>query len=259
MQVVRSFYRFSPLTDNSERCLRLQAACQKLGVLGTILLAEEGINASLSGLPDALDALLELLAADVEIGPISYRETGASRANPPFSNLKVRVKSAVLKFQTPVRQQGATHVAPEDWNDLIGRPDVQVVDVRNNYESKIGTFADARVADIDEFGDFPEYARAHLDPARTPNLALYCTGGIRCEKAGSWLYDQGFASLYQLTGGILGYLERVPAEESRWRGDCFVFDRRVAVTDALKPAAYELCSDCQMPVAAEEAHSCQST
>lgn len=249
MQQVRSFYKFTPLARNTQRRRAVQDVCARLGLCGTVILAAEGINGSLCGTATDLDRLHEWLAADAEIGSLSCRKTAVQPGNPPpFKRLRVYIKAQILRFAALVDAPGAQHVAPSDWNALIAKPEVTLVDVRNTYESCIGTFAGAMTADTEAFCDFTGYAKQHLQAQRHRQIALYCTGGIRCEKAGAWLKGQGFTRLYQLTGGILHYLESVPAQASQWQGDCFVFDQRVALGSNLQPAEYSLCRQCQMPI-----------
>lgn len=259
MQQVRSFYKFTPLARNTRRRRSLQHACARFNLRGTVILAAEGINGSLCGTATDLDGLFEWLAADTEVGSLSCRKTAVQPNNPPpFKHLRVYIKAQILQFTVPVDAPSAQHVAPSDWNALIAKPEVTLVDVRNKYESCIGTFADAMTADTEAFCDFTDYAKQHLHPQRHRQIALYCTGGIRCEKAGAWLKGQGFAQLYQLTGGILHYLASVSAQANQWQGDCFVFDQRVAVDSDLQPAEYSLCRQCQMPFKpdAAAAHQC---
>lgn len=262
MYAVRSFYRFTPLTDNEARKARLLSACRQLDLLGTVLLAQEGINGALFGTESALDKIFNLLAADVESGQMDYRQTSVKSDLLPFRHLRVSIKPTILggfTFTSNVSAGAPEQIPPEDWDNLTLRPDVLVVDVRNSYETRIGAFAGALLADTDNFCGFPEYARRDLDPRATPHLAICCTGGIRCEKAGRWLKERGFPSVCQLQGGILNYLQRQPEATSRWQGDCFVFDQRIAVNRALEPVAYEICSHCQVPVHANQHHECSQT
>lgn len=262
MQSVRSFYSFTPLTANQERCQRLLLACQQLRLLGTIRLAAEGINGSLCGTPSALDSIFSLLGADDELGVLSYRTTAVNPALAPFCKLTVQLSSTILNRPTHPELVAVKPVEPANWDELIGRPDVQLVDLRNCYESRIGAFSGAHLAAIDQFCDFPDYARQHLNPSSGDQVAVYCTGGIRCEKAGSWLKEQGFSQCYQLSGGILNYLASAGESEDKstslWQGDCFVFDRRMAVKSDLTPVDYGFCRHCQMPLKTSERgiHTC---
>lgn len=245
---VRTFYHFGSLTHNAQRADCLGECCDAGGLLGTILLADEGINCALAGSPPALDRLFAVLAADPEIGPLSYRHSLADNSAPPFVKLKIRQHSSILTFPEATADTSPEYVEPEDWDALLGRDDVQLVDTRNGYETCIGTFDGAHTLPIENFKELPGAVHSAdvLDP-QAP-VALYCTGGIRCEKVSAWLRGQGFNEVYQLSGGILNYLDRVSATQSSWQGDCFVFDQRIAVGHDLAPAPYGLCELCQRPV-----------
>lgn len=205
-------------------------------MLGTILLAEEGINGSLCGTASALKSFFDQLGRDADIGQLSYRTTYAHSGETPFNKLKVRIKERLLPFP---HQADATpvHVEPEDWHQLIDQPNMQLIDVRNRYETDLGAFRGARIANIDDFSALPDYVQAQVSLDVNAPVAMYCTGGIRCEKVSGWLRSQGFSCLYQLAGGILNYLQKIPVEQSRWQGDCFVFDRRTAVNATLQTAS----------------------
>ena len=256
MQSVRSFYSFTPLTANEERRQHLSLACKQFGLLGTIRLATEGINGSLCGTPTALNNLFSLLATDAALGALSYRTTAVTPGLVPFRKLTVKVCSAILNRPAQLEFTSVEQVEPANWNELINRSGVQLVDLRNHYESRIGAFTGAHLAQIDQFCDFPDYARQYLDPAQGNQIAAYCTGGIRCEQAGSWFKEQGFSQCYQLSGGILNYLASVgesdDEEASLWQGDCFVFDQRMAVKADLTPVDYGFCRHCQLPLKGSE-------
>ena len=214
---------------------RLEDLASHLGLKGTILLAEEGINAGLCGPEKALDAFIEALTEDERFADIPVRHSAAAPGNPVFDRLKVRIKPEIVSFGRPQAdplKAAGRRVAPADWNALLARPEVQVIDVRNAYETAIGGFPGALDPDTERFRDFPAFVEQALDPQAHPEVALYCTGGIRCEKASAYLLGLGFEAVHQLDGGILNYLASVPPEESRWRGDCFVFDQRVALAPA---------------------------
>lgn len=228
------------------------------GVMGTLILAHEGINGTVAGPEAGTLALIEFLKGDPMFhGLLADLEPRLSRApEQPFNRTKVRLKREIVTMGVedidPTRVVG-TYVEPEEWNALIDRDDVLLIDTRNGYEYGIGTFesADERSA-VDPgtgtFREFPAYVDAELDPQRHKKVAMFCTGGIRCEKATAYLKQRGFGEVYHLRGGILKYLERIPAEASRWRGECFVFDDRVAVGNGLKPGSFVLCYGCRMPV-----------
>ncbi len=230
--IVAAFYRFVSLENLEVLRSRLEGLASDLGLKGTILLAEEGINGGLCGAPKALDAFIAALCKDVRFAGLPVRRSTAAPGNSVFDRLKVRIKPEIVSFGRPegdpLKSTGQ-RVAPADWNALLDRPEVQVVDVRNAYETVIGGFPGALDPNTERFRDFPAFVEETLDPEAHPEVALYCTGGIRCEKASAYLLGRGFESVHQLDGGILNYLASVPAEESRWRGDCFVFDQRVAV------------------------------
>ncbi len=247
--IVATFYKFVPLEDCQEHRQTLLSICQQHQILGTILLAPEGINGTISGSRSSIDAIGDYLQADPCFHNLEYKESIAQKE--PFDRLKVKIKREIVTFGIPTidpLHRVGTYVKPEDWNQLIANPDVVVVDTRNHYEVEIGTFQGAIDPHTDSFTEFPEYVATHLDPGQHKQVALFCTGGIRCEKATSYLLSQGFEQVYHLQGGILKYLERVPTSESMWEGECFVFDDRVAVTHGLEPGTHQLCWGCGNPI-----------
>jgi UPF0176 protein len=236
---VAAFYQFAALPDFRELREPLRAICAELKLKGSALLAEEGINGTLAGAPDAIDDIIRQLR---EAAPFGGRfdnlELKFSHASAmPFERLKIRLKKEIVTLGDtaidPARKAGI-YVAPADWNRLIAAPDTLVIDTRNAFEIAMGTFEGAVDPGIDSFGQFKDFVGRHLDPARHRKVAMFCTGGIRCEKASAYLLARGFAEVYHLKGGILGYLEGVPEAESRWRGECFVFDGRVALRHGLR-------------------------
>jgi UPF0176 protein len=241
---VAAFYQFAPLADF--RALRepLRAFCSGLSLKGSILLASEGINGTVAGRDDGIDALVEeLRQGRLFGGRLDRLELKFSRAKTmPFGRMKVRLKKEIVTLgdanADPARQVGI-YVEPRDWNALIASPDTLVIDTRNAFEVAMGTFESALDPGIATFGQFREFAAEQLDPAKHKRIAMFCTGGIRCEKASSLLLARGFAEVYHLKGGILKYLEQVPHVESRWRGECFVFDERVALGHGLHERAEE--------------------
>ena len=245
---VAAFYQFAALPDL--RCLRepLRAICTRLGLKGSVLLAQEGINGTLAGSPEAIAALVEDLQRGALFGGrLDNLELKFSHAAVmPFARLKIRLKKEIVTLgdtaADPTRQVGI-YVDPADWNALIAEPDTLVIDTRNAFEVAIGTFEGALDPGIRSFGQFKEFAARHLDPVKHQRIAMFCTGGIRCEKASAYLLSRGFAEIYHLKGGILKYLEGVPETESRWRGECFVFDDRVALGHGLRERAVEHVSD----------------
>lgn len=242
---VAAFYQFTPLPDAPARRLALKEALTPLGLCGTLLVAPEGINGTLAGSVEAIDALLTLLHAEVGLPRAAVKFSHAPEK--PFPRLKVRLKREILTFGQPQADpsvQTGTPVAPQDWNALLADPAVLLLDTRNAYETRLGSFAGATDPGLSQFTDFVDYARQTLNPARHTKIAMFCTGGIRCEKASSFLLSEGFAEVYQLEGGILKYLEDVPAAESRWQGDCYVFDHRMAVGPGLSTGEYAMCFAC---------------
>jgi UPF0176 protein len=245
---VAAFYQFAALPDFRELREPLRAICADLKLKGSVLLAQEGINGTLVGAADAIDALIEeLRRGDLFGGRLDNLELKFSHAQAmPFQRLKIRLKKEIVTLGDasvdPTRQVGI-YVDPADWNDLIAAQDTLVIDTRNAFEVAMGTFAGAIDPGIKSFGQFKDFAARHLDPAKHRKVAMFCTGGIRCEKASAYLLSRGFAEVYHLKGGILKYLEHVSVAESRWRGECFVFDDRVALSHGLRERRMEHHSD----------------
>jgi UPF0176 protein len=247
---VATFYKFVALPNYRELQPRFYAQCQQQGIKGTILLAAEGINGTLAGTAAAVEAILSHLQADPRLQDLEVKRSTASEM--PFARLKVKLKREIVAFGVPEAnptQQVGTYVEPQDWNDLISDPEVVVIDTRNDYEVAIGTFQRATNPQTQSFRQFPEYVQQELDPKTHRKVAMFCTGGIRCEKASAYLLAQGFEEVYHLKGGILKYLEEVPADASLWQGECFVFDERVAVQHGVQPGHYESCRGCGRPIA----------
>ncbi len=222
------------------------------GVKGTLLLAEEGINGTVSGSREAIDGFLAILKSDPRLVDIDHKESTCDEN--PFYRSKVKLKKEIVTIGIagvdPSRQAGI-YVDPLDWNALIADPDVVLVDTRNDYEVALGTFDGAVDPKTRSFGEFPDFVRGNLDPSRHQKIAMFCTGGIRCEKASAHMRSQGFREVYHLKGGILKYLEDVPKADSKWRGECFVFDHRIAVGQGLVPTRLEMCHGCRMPLGAD--------
>ena len=239
---VAAFYQFASLPDFRGLREPLRALCGELKLKGSVLLAAEGINGTLAGHTEAVDRFVNALRhSDLFGGRLDRLELKYSSASEmPFGRLKIRLKKEIVTFgdrsADPTRQVGI-YVEPKDWNDLIAAPDTVVIDTRNAFEVAIGTFDGAVDPEIASFGQFKQFAARHLDPAKDRKIAMFCTGGIRCEKASSYLLAQGFTEVYHLKGGILNYLEQVAEAESRWRGECFVFDERVALGHGLRERA----------------------
>jgi UPF0176 protein len=236
---VAAFYQFAALPDFRELREPLRAICAALGLRGSVLLAREGINGTLAGPPDGVAALVEQLRHGALFnGRLNNLELKFSHATAmPFARLKVRLKKEIVTLgdaaADPTRQVG-TYVAPAEWNALIDAPDTLVIDTRNAFEVAIGSFEGALDPKLASFGQFKDFAARHLDLGKHRKIAMFCTGGIRCEKASAHLLARGFERVYHLKGGILRYLESVPQHESRWRGECFVFDERVALDHGLR-------------------------
>ncbi|MFN3913273.1 rhodanese-related sulfurtransferase [Hyphomonas sp.] len=253
---IAAFYKFFRFPDFAERRQALAQRFCALGVKGSVLLAAEGVNGTLAGSPDAIDDVLAELRAlpGAEGLEAKFAEADAM----PFLRLKVRLKREIVTMGVPGTDPNAlvgTYVKPEDWNTLITDPDTVLIDTRNDYEVAIGTFEGAIDPQTDSFRDFPAWFRAfraRLDAeGRKPKIAMFCTGGIRCEKATSFVKAEGIDDVFHLEGGILKYLEAVPEAETLWRGECYVFDERVSVRHDLTPGEHVLCHACGRPVSPE--------
>jgi len=236
---VAAFYQFAALPDFRELREPLRAICARLGLKGSLLLAQEGINGTIAGTPDSIDALV----GELQHGPLfgdrldNLELKFSLSATMPFGRMKVRLKKEIVTLGDPqvdpTRQVG-TYVDATEWNALISAPGTLVIDTRNAFEVAMGTFEGAVDPGIRSFGQFKDFAAQHLDRAKHQRIAMFCTGGIRCEKASAYLLSHGFAEVYHLKGGILRYLEGVPEHQSRWHGECFVFDERVALGHGLR-------------------------
>lgn len=250
---VATFYKFVLLPDCTELQPQLLEFCQTQQLCGTILLALEGINGTISGTDQAVESLLAYLRADPRLADLSAKYSGADQM--PFERLKVKLKPEIVTLGRPIDpNQVGQYVEPADWNALIADPEVLLIDARNQYEVAIGSFEGAENPGTDAFREFPDYVQ-QLDPARHQKIAMFCTGGIRCEKASAYLRSQGFEQVYHLKGGILRYLEQIPAAESRWRGECFLFDQRVAMQQGLKPGTHQSCLSCGHPISEADQQS----
>lgn len=251
--VVAALYKFVTLPDYvSLRAPLLQAMLDQ-GIKGTLLLAEEGINGTVSGSRQAIDALFAWFATDARLADVDHKESSCDEQ--PFYRTKVKLKKEIVTLGVPgvnPNLQVGTYVEPRNWNALIDDPEVLLIDTRNDYEVAIGTFSGAIDPKTRSFSEFPEYIKAHFDPQKHRKVAMFCTGGIRCEKASSYMLGQGFAEVFHLKGGILKYLEEVPQAQSRWQGDCFVFDNRVTVRHDLSEGDYDQCHACRTPVSASD-------
>jgi UPF0176 protein len=247
--VVCALYKFATLEDFQTLREPLRQLMETHAIRGTLLLAREGINGTVASSREAIDRLKDWLAEDTRFDGIDYKESFAGRL--PFKRTKVKLKREIVTMGVegidPRRGVG-TYVKPDQWNALISDPEVLLIDTRNQYEVEIGTFRDAINPATATFREFPAYVKEHLDPAKHKKVAMFCTGGIRCEKSTAYLKEQGFDEVYHLQGGILKYLEEVPEEESLWQGECFVFDDRVTVNGRLEQGDYDQCHACRMPI-----------
>jgi len=257
--LVAALYKFVPLPDYRELREPLYDFCEKHDICGTLLLAEEGINGTIAGPESGVRAVLQHLYDDPRFADLEHKESWADKQ--PFYRLKVKLKREIVTMGVPYIQpqtMAGTYVPPEKWNSLIADPDVVVIDVRNDYEVAIGSFERAVNPHTRSFTEFPEWVDEQaregglLDPQKKPRVAMFCTGGIRCEKSTAYMRARGYDEVYHLEGGILKYLETVPEAESRWDGQCFVFDERVSVGHGLAPGDYELCRACRLPLSAED-------
>jgi UPF0176 protein len=255
--LVAAFYKFVVLDDAVSLQGLLRDRAKATGIRGTILLAAEGINGTICGTADAIAAFFSQLRQDDRFADLAVKESWSAQMN--FAKLKVKIKREIVTFgqpeANPARQVG-TYVKPEDWNALIQDPDVLVIDTRNDFEVAVGSFQRAINPQTEAFGEFPDYV-AQLDPQQHKKVAMFCTGGIRCEKASAYMLNQGFEQVYHLEGGILKYLETVPPEASLWDGECYVFDQRVTVTHGVQPGTYANCAGCGYPVSPEAQQSPQ--
>lgn len=251
---VAAFYRFTPIADPAALRLRLrQAFAPLISLCGTLLIAPEGVNGTLAGQGNAINDMLDILAQETGLPRSDVKFSTAPEK--PFNKLKLRLKREIITFNQPQADPArlaGTYVPPEEWNRLIVDPEVTLLDTRNHYETALGIFTGAQDPKIEHFTDFAHYVRTQLDPAKHKKIAMYCTGGIRCEKASAFMRAEGFAEVYHLQGGILKYLEEIPASESRWQGDCYVFDKRVAVGHGLTTGRYDMCFCCGYPLSAED-------
>ena len=247
-----TFYRFTNVADVQTCQAELLQLGQVEDLRGTILVANEGVNGTLVGSLSGLERMREKLI--LLFGDMPFKWSDIAPENDGFFRFKVKLKEEIVTFGVPTIdvEQTGTHVDVERWNQLLADPNVVVVDTRNQYEIDIGTFPGSISPETTNFREFPDWVAENLDPKSNQQVAMFCTGGIRCEKASSYLKQQGFDEVYQLDGGILKYLENVAAEENRWDGECFVFDQRVSVTAALEQGNFSQCFACRHPVSQED-------
>ena len=251
--VVTALYKFVRLENFEQLQKPLLKTMEDNEVRGTLLLALEGINGTIAGSEAGVNTVLNWLKSDERLSQLSFKNSYTQ--TPPFKRSKVKLKKEIVTMGVegidPLQVVG-TYVKPKDWNALISDPEVLVVDTRNDYEIEIGTFENALDPNTKTFREFPQYVAENLDPQKHKKVAMYCTGGIRCEKSTAYMKEQGFEEVYHLEGGILKYLEEVPQEETMWQGECFVFDDRVAVDHQLNKGQYDQCHACRMPITEED-------
>jgi len=258
--IVAALYKFTAIADKNALQADLKTRCKSLDIFGSLLLADEGINGTICApTQKAMDDIINYILSQVD--GIDGMELKYSTANlRPFRRMKVRLKAEIVRLKQdhvdPTTQKG-TYLTPREWHQmLLDNPDMPVIDTRNDYETAIGTFKNALDPNTKEFHEFPDFVQKHLNPAHDKKVAMFCTGGIRCEKASSYMLAEGFDEVYHLKGGILKYLEEIPEEESLWDGECYVFDHRVSLGHGLKQGTYDYCFGCGFPVnAKDKAHA----
>tara|TARA_Y100000996_G_C22527573_1_gene645098 strand:+ start:522 stop:1475 length:954 start_codon:yes stop_codon:yes gene_type:complete len=254
---IASLYKFVKLKNVSNKRNDLQNVCEKHNIFGTLILAEEGINGTITGERDSIDVVLDEIVKWPEVETIEVKYSESSISN--FRRLKIKHKKEIVTMgRTDVDAESVTgeYISPKDWNDFVQRDDVILIDARNEYETMIGHFKNAIDPQTDTFTEFPEWITGFIDQnLEDKKIAMYCTGGIRCEKASSYLKSKGIEDVYQLQGGILKYLEEIPEEDSLWEGECFVFDQRVSIKHDLVEGKYQLCFSCQFPVSNDDLDS----
>jgi UPF0176 protein len=254
--IVAALYKFISLPDFRQLQEPLLSLCRTHDIKGTLLLAEEGINGTIAGSREGIDALIEFFQSDVRFHNMEYKESYGEKQ--PFFRIRIRLKKEIVTLGVPgvdPNKQVGTYVDPKDWNALLEDPEVLMLDTRNIYEVGVGTFKNAVNPHTTSFREFPQFVETNLDPSKNKKVAMFCTGGIRCEKASSYMLSQGFEEVYHLKGGILKYLETVPPEESLWQGECFVFDQRVSVSEGLKPGEFDQCHGCRHPISVQDKES----
>jgi UPF0176 protein len=253
---VVAFYQFAPFPDYAEKQIPLLDLFHAHDIKGTVLIAAEGINGTIAGTPENIGAVIPAICEITGLNDLEPKYSAAKQM--PFRRTKVRLKKEIVTIgdvpADPLTKVGK-YIEPEDWNALIADPDVILIDTRNSYEVGVGTFKNAIDPRTESFGEFPAYVREKLKAKPDAKIAMFCTGGIRCEKASSFMMHEGFENVFHLKGGILKYLEKIPQEKSMWEGSCFVFDERVAVGHGLVQSEYSLCHGCMDPVSPMERRS----
>ena len=253
MLTICALYKFTRLDDFEEIQSSLKLFLDSLNIRGTLLLAREGVNGTIAGDNDSIMKSLDYLQKDGRLAGLEYKLSYSEK--PPFKRLKVKLKKEIVTLGVsdidPTHSSG-TYVKPADWNELINDPDVVLIDTRNNYEFEIGSFKGSINPNTETFREFPAYTKNNLEKYRDKKIAMFCTGGIRCEKSTAYLKSEGFENVFHLQGGILKYLEEVKEDESLWEGECFVFDDRVAVKHNLELGKYDQCHACRFPITDED-------
>lgn len=247
--VVAALYHFARFENFQDFQQPLLAFCNQHNIKGTLLLAHEGINGTVAGKRAGIDALLGFIRSHAPFDALEHKESFTD--DMPFYRMKVRLKKEIVTMgveNIDPNEVVGTYVDPKDWNDLISDPNTVLIDTRNDYEVAIGTFEGAVDPKTKTFREFPDWVKAQKDLNKDTKIAMFCTGGIRCEKSTAFMKQQGFDDVYHLKGGILKYLEHVPASQSKWQGDCFVFDERVSVGHGLVQGDYDQCHACRMPL-----------
>ncbi len=251
--VVCALYKFVTLDNHTEIQQPLLSVMKANNVRGTLILAHEGINGTVAGTRESIDALLAWLRSDLRLADIDTKESYTDVH--PFKRTKVKLKKEIVTMRVegvdPLSVVG-TYCSPEEWNELLADPEVLLVDTRNHYEYQVGTFKNAVNPETASFSEFPQYIADNFDKDKHKKIAMFCTGGIRCEKSTAYVKELGFEEVYHLKGGILKYLEEMPIDKSRWEGECFVFDDRITVDHHLQKGKYDQCHACRMPITEEE-------
>ena len=253
MYAICALYKFTRLDDFEDIQAPLKSFLDALSVKGTLLLAREGINGTISGGKDSVEKVLDYLQTDDRFLELEYKFSYSKK--PPFKRLKVKLKKEIVTMglsEIDPNHSVGTYIKPKDWNNLINDPDVVLIDTRNNYEYEIGSFQGAINPNTETFREFPSFTKNTLEKYRNKKIAMFCTGGIRCEKSTAYLKSKGYENVFHLQGGILKYLEEVKEEESLWEGECFVFDDRVAVKHNLEQGQYDQCHACRFPITEED-------
>ena len=253
--LVAALYKFVEINDLLSLQDNLYNICEENNIMGTILIADEGINGTISGKHNEIKETISSLTSDERFSNIEIKYSSTDKQ--PFHRMKVRLKKEIVTIGLPEinpNKKVGRYVKPEDWNELISDPNVVVIDTRNKYETKIGSFQNALDPETSSFREFPDWVKKFKNSEDNTNkkIAMFCTGGIRCEKASSLMKEEGFEDVYHLQGGILKYLETIDKENSLWNGECFVFDQRVCLTDELEVGSYKMCFACRMPITEEE-------